>query len=78
VATSLLLIHLGNSSTVVVQATPKNGSEDGVELEVAPPQIPKRRDWSQELAELAKVDPSTLAILSTAVLALIRPRPKTK
>jgi hypothetical protein len=74
VATSLLLLDLG-TSTVVVQATAKNGSEDGG-MEVAPPQIPKRRDWSQEVAELAKVDPATLNILSLAILALICPKTK--
>jgi hypothetical protein len=74
VATSLLILDLG-TSTVVQAAAAKNGKEDG-ELEVTPPPIPKRRDWSQELAELAKVDPSTLGILSLAILALIRPKTK--
>jgi hypothetical protein len=74
VATSLFLLDLGPST--VVQAAAKNGSGDGVELEVTPPQIPKRRDWSQEVAELAKVDPPTLGFLSLAILTLIRPKTK--
>jgi hypothetical protein len=74
VATSLFLLDLG-PSTVVQAATAKNGSEDG-ELEVTPPQIQKRREWCQEVAELAKVDPPTLGILSLAILALIRPKTK--